>query len=642
MDAQRESAAGTLSTNPRPRGHCQGAADLEVALGECRNAAREGFRIALDGLDAADIAIKQVSHTLQESMEQITSQGRVRISNVVEQLRTQLWQITVDLSECQKNSRVSLERRGRELNEFSIALFGRTMVGKSTLMEILTRGNGASIGKGGQRTTRDVRTYYWRGLKVTDVPGVAAFEGAEDEKLAFEAAEKADLILFLISDDAPQPVEAECLARVRALGKPVLGICNVKVSVEDEDDLCLFLRSQEKWFDKERLVPLLRQFHEFSDKYTPGHRVFFVWTHLLSRFLAIQPAYRERCFDLEYASRFRAVENQIVSEVIGRGKFLRIKSFIDGVVVPILDLSNQLLDFSEQNCTSGRVLVNKKRQTRDWTQIFKCGGYDRIDTFISKHIESIRDEIHSFSEENYDREDAGERWSKIMKNHRLEWKAKKFVEEIENECRNKLLEIARQIQAEIRFADDFTTSRRIKMDPIFDGKRAWKWATTIISGGLGIAAAILASGPLGWAAAAVYGLGWLFSLLFDDREDKARKQRNKLAKRLNENVDKIERNLRKKLHHWFEQELLQKQIKELLVDMSAVTAGLFALADRQRELAWALNWEQKKLHRKLLLEALKQLDRPDLIDLARDVARVPGLATMLVIDLETTFPMDAR
>ena len=81
------------------------------------------------------------------------------------------------------------------------------MTGKSTLKEILTEGDGSSIGKGQQRTTRDVREYEWHGMKITDVPGVAAFGGEDDENIAFDAARKADLILFLISDNAPQEAE---------------------------------------------------------------------------------------------------------------------------------------------------------------------------------------------------------------------------------------------------------------------------------------------------------------------------------------------------------------------------------------------------------------------------------------------------
>ena len=632
------------SQSPCARGHRQRPADLWAALDECRAAADQGFQIARAGVDAADIAIKRVSRTLQESIEQIANQNRARTSDVVNQLEAQLRQINGELHECQAKSRASLEARSNQLHEFSIALFGRTMVGKSTLMEILTQGDGASIGKGAQRTTRDVRTYNWRGLKVTDVPGVAAFEGHEDEELAFEAAAKADLVIFLISDDAPQPAEAELFARVRALGKPLLGICNVKVSIEDDDDLRLFLRSQKKWFDKERLNTLLKQFYEFADRYTPGYRAFFVWTHLLSKFLAIQPTYYERRHDLERASRFRAVKDRIISEVIGHGKFLRVKNFIDGVVAPTLDLSTQLLNFSERNSTSGRVLVDKIRQVRNWAQTFERQGHDQISTFISTSIESMRDGIPSFSEDNYDRDDAGERWSKLIKDQGIERKVRKLLDEIVGECQSELSEFARQINVEVGFANDFVANRRISMDPVFDSKRAWKWGTTILTGSLTIGA-LLASAPFApvlGVAALVVGVVGLLSFFFEDREEKVRKQRRKLDRRLNKEVDKIERKMRKNLGNWFTQELLENQVRRLLNDLLAMTNGLFTLADRQRELAWILNRQQKKMHRILLLTALRQLERPDLIDLILDVARLPGFATMLVIKPRTEFPADLR
>ena len=126
------------------------------------------------------------------------------------------------------------------LETFNIVLFGRTMTGKSTLMEILNQGDGSSIGKGAQRTTRDVRSYQWNGLTVTDVPGIAAFEGGEDEKTAAEAAKKADLIIYLISDDGAQPAEAEAIDMLRKTGTSMLGICNVKRTVGTESDIKLF------------------------------------------------------------------------------------------------------------------------------------------------------------------------------------------------------------------------------------------------------------------------------------------------------------------------------------------------------------------------------------------------------------------
>lgn len=615
--------------------------DLEAALTECRAAAREAYQVALQSLEDTDAAIQRVSRALKRSVREI-EQARAQTSDIVEQLRDQLRQVVSELHELQKSSRASLDDRREDLDEFSIALFGRTMAGKSTLMEILTNGDGQSIGKGAQRTTRDVRAYHWRGLKVTDVPGVAAFEGADDEELAFEAAAKADLVLFLITDDAPQPVEAECLARVRALGKPVLGICNVKVALEDEDDVFLFLRNPDKHFDMQRLGALVGQFHEFADRFTPGYRVWFVYTHLRSRYLSRQADYRKRRGELDRASRFGMVERSIIREVVGRGKFLRVKSFIDGAVAPLLELSDRLLEFSAQNSSSGRVLIDKKRQVLSWARDFRTNGQERIDTFIAKHVESLRDEIPSFAEDNYDREDAGDRWSSFVERRGLQRHAQKLQEKLQEECRLALTEIARELEAELKLVADLAGDRRIAMDSVFDGKRAWNWGTNILSGGLSLAAVILWSAPLGWAAAAVGAVGWLVSLFMDDREVKARRQRDKLAKRLNKNVDKIERSLRKGLGDFFYQRLLREQVDVLVDDLSTITAGLFQLADAQRTLAWTLNKEQKELHRTLLRAALEQLGRPELDELALDVARVPGLAMMLLIDPGTRFPGEVR
>ena len=615
--------------------------DLETALAECRAAAHQGYKVARQSLDNTDAAVQSVSRELKRSVREV-EQSRTRTSDIVEQLRDQLRQLVSELHDLQKSSHASLESRRYDLDEFSIALFGRTMAGKSTLMEILTNGDGHSIGKGAQRTTQDVRAYHWKGLQVTDVPGVAAFEGADDEELAFKAAAKADLVLFLITDDAPQPVEAECLARVRALGKPVLGICNVKVALEDDDDFFLFLRDTTKHFDMQRLGALVGQFYEFANRYTPDCRIRFLYTHLRSRYLSSQELCPNRRRELERASRFDLVERGIIREVVGRGKFLRVKSFIDGAISPLLALSDRLLEFSAQNSSSGRVLIDKKRQVISWKAAFRENGQERIDTFIAKHVEPLRDEIPSFAEDYYDREDAGDCWWSFVEDQGLTPHAQKLQEKLQEECRAALTEIARELEVELKLVADFTGDRRIAMDSVFDGKRAWQWGTNLLSGGLMLARVILGSSPLGWAASAIWAMGWLVSNFLDDREVKARRQRDKLAKQLNNNVDEIEHSLQEQLIEWFCQHLLREQVDVLIDDLSKITEGLFQLSDAQRTLAWTLNKEQKELHRTLLREALGYLGHPELDKLALDVARIPGLAVMLLIDPGTKFAGEVR
>ena len=648
--------------------------DLPDALAECRRAAREGYRIANDNLKRIKVATDVVSADLKQSLASLETEEvwtpdvgnkndplailheasdpkpkKVQTPDVVKQLREQLQHVVSELHALYEKSYASLEEQRARLDEFSIAIFGRTMAGKSTLMEILINGDGSSIGKGSQRTTRDVRSYSWKGLKVTDVPGVAAFEGADDEELAFKAAEQSDLVLFLITDDAPQPVEAECLTRVRSLGKPVLGICNVKVALNDEDDVFLFF--QEKWLDLQRLGAIVEQFHEFANKYSPGSRIYFVYTHLRSIFLSQQPEYESLRRKLERASRFNLVERQIISEVVNRGRFLRWKSFVDGAVAPMLAFGDCLLDFSAKNSSSGRVLIDKRRRVVSWANRFRSSGQERIDTFIAKQMNSLRNEIPEFVEDNYERSDAGYCWKRLIERQGVERKAKQFAEEIQEECKRELSDIAREVASELNLVGKLSADHRISMDAIFDTKRAWNWGTTILAGGLAIAAILTGGTAAVAAAAAAAAVSLIGSFLprwfedrgwIEDRESKARKQREKLTEQLRRDVDRIGRNLRKKLGDWFHQDLLKKQVYVLRGELDTVTSAVLKLADTQRNLAWALNNQQKRLHRTLLHEALMQLGHEDSRNLISDIARVPGQAIMLLIEPKTTFPEDVR
>lgn len=614
--------------------------DLPDALAECRRAAREGYRVANDNLGRIKVTTDVVLRDLKPSMADLETE-KVQTTDVVKQLQEQLQQVVSELHSLYEKSYASLEEKRVQLDEFSIALFGRTMAGKSTLMEILTNGDGLSIGKGGQRTTRDIRHYPWngKGLKVTDVPGIAAFEGAEDEELAFKAAEQSDLVLFLITDDAPQPAEAECLARVRSLGKPVLGICNIKVALNDADDITFFLR--EKWFDPQRLKALIEQFHEFANKYTLGSQIYFIYTHLRSRFLSRQPEYKPQRRNLERASRFNLVEKRIISEVVGRGNFLRWKNFIDGATAPMLQFSDCLLDFSSKNSSNGRVLIDKRRRVVSWANQFRSSGQERIETFMAKQINSLRNKISAFVEENYERPDAGDHWKRLIERQGIERKARQLAEEIQGECERELSDIAREVASELNLVGKLSADRRISMDAIFDTKRAWNWGTAILAGGLAIAA-IFTGGTAAAAAVAVSLIGSFLSGWFEDRESKARKQRKKLEGQLQRDVDKMERNLREKLGDWFHQDLLKKQVYLLREELDAVISAVLKLADTQRNFARKLIKEQKRLHRILINQALGQLGYEDGGNLISDIARLPGQAFMILIEPETTFPEDIR
>lgn len=610
---------------------------LSEALQACRSAALRGYQIAKENLKELTKAFDIAAKSLLDSMHSM-NKGTVHSSNTIKQLQEQLFSVVGELEQLLKRAEQELQRRRERLGLFSVSLFGRTMAGKSTLMEILTNGDGKSIGIGAQRTTRDVRRYFWNGLEVTDVPGVAAFEGKDDEKTAFEAAKQADLVLFLITDDAPQAVEAEFFARVCLLGKSVIGICNVKVSIDDEDDLMIFLDSSDEYFQRDRVEPIVRQFYEFVDQHIPGHRVPFFFTHLRSRFLANKSRYAEHRSRLVAASQFSKVESAIVQKVRGPGTFLRVKNFLDAAATPLLDVVEKLLDFSAINSRNGRVIIEKRRQFQNWVQGFMADSFRAIDSLASREMDQLRNEVPSFVEYHYEDRQAGKHWERVVKGKAIEVKAEKLRQEIIENLRQAGSEVARELKSELSLVQVLATDHHIGgMEPIFDSKRACNWATIIISG------LALFGGPAGWMIAAAVGvIGTIFSWFFEDKEEKARRARHELAQRIFNSINEMERSLKTTLRSWFEQELLNKSIHSLFRELDTITSMLVTLADSQRELAWTLNNRQKALALNLVTEALRQLGAENVKNAINDVARIPGVATMLLIQPGSKIPKEVK
>ena len=224
---------------------------LKAELARGSHAALHAHGQASGQLQALGLIIKQARDGVEAIRTAATGNGTRQADN---RIYEQLARAVADMSEAHRTALKEIEDNRERLGTFNITLFGRTMTGKSTLMEILTEGDGHTIGKGAQRATRDTRQYEWNGLKILDVPGVAAFGGSDDERVAYEAAQRADLILFLITDDAPQPAEAEHLAELRRTGNPMLGICNVKRAVNGELGLRSFLKSQRNLFDRRTIA----------------------------------------------------------------------------------------------------------------------------------------------------------------------------------------------------------------------------------------------------------------------------------------------------------------------------------------------------------------------------------------------------
>lgn len=123
--------------------------------------------------------------------------------------------------------------RRAHIQEFRVALFGRTGVGKSSLIEAITRGDGATVSPGQGDHTEDIREVSWGPLLIVDMPGTLGagrrLSREELERRTEAEVRRADLVLLAFDSQNQQDTEFRRAAEmVLRYDKPIVVVLNVK------------------------------------------------------------------------------------------------------------------------------------------------------------------------------------------------------------------------------------------------------------------------------------------------------------------------------------------------------------------------------------------------------------------------------
>ena len=494
-------------------------------LQECSQLAHEENNLANDKLkqlkedlmSSQKVLVKGISDFDKSYVKEKTVTDTLNIVNnkTTELLRTEFEKF--------ENSFV---RKSNNLKDFTVTLFGRTKAGKSTIRESLTNGDGSTIGTGAQRTTRDFKIYSWNHLRILDTPGFDAYNGEEDEKIAFSQVDETDLILFLLTGDSIEESEFDKLASLRRENKPVIILLNVLYNLNHPTKRKLFLNNPQKFVSQDAIKGHKDRLEFLSKKYFDIHDISVIPIHALSAFESTKSSGTESK-QLYDASNFKYFSDYIIDEIKTSGKQKRVQSFRDSY---IFHLENSIkpvyIDSYENLKPVASFLQNKQKELKNWFFKFISDKNDEIERKSIKMFSPLFTQLDSFVDQNIEYEDFENRWNSFVRKSVNEEKVKRIQETIISEMNKSLNEFFKEFELDL-----LTNISGIKSKDIEYVKKGYTGTVSRWTGtALGTASSLILStavanswNPIGWAMA-VGGIG--LSLFFGGDDTKRFNKKN--------------------------------------------------------------------------------------------------------------------
>ncbi len=618
---------------------------LAKAIEECKKVAASSSKEAKENVAFIKDSIEKANKEIVSCIKDISKQ-KIRDEEILTSLKKQLTKIkTTFVSEYDEVEQL-VDKKIKEANKFNITLFGRTKVGKSTLMEILTNGNGSSIGKGGQRTTLNVRQYKWKGLTITDIPGIDAFQGDTDDRLAFEAAKSADIVVFMISDGQPEATEADWLVRLKREDKPIVCLCNAKYTLEDELDMEMFLDNPDEILKDSRIKEIIEQFNNFVKEQLPNEHIDIYVTQLQARYLANKKEYAQKRQALLKASRFYIVEKEIQKVVIRNGISFRRKCFFSIIDSPLYSQALALFENSNMAYLQFLIAQEKMSEFCNWQREYIDEERPQMIKRVDQIYEDVISSIPHFVEDNLERNDFGERWKKHVESMRLSEKIQDCYTSSVKKAKDKVDLLFKTLETESKLQTKIISdiSSDQKGSDIANWKRRWRWARIVIGAAVAAVAAVAAAIPVvDWIDAGGALLFWIFSWLSDSREKKLRKARVEQERSLRHSLIDNKRTTKDKMYKAFNSDVISGLLSDSYNRFSIINTTLLTLANSQRELGLRYLEHHTTISKKIIISALYDLGiRTSALDHIDFVARIPGKKTIIGCSDESLKYLSAR
>jgi ribosome biogenesis GTPase A len=427
-------------------------AEFEDALKQCSKTANSAYNLSIRYAKKIEIVIIQLNSDIEAVSHEILKLKGSEQFQFTETLK----QIQFDVKNISEDSLeylvISLDKKRKHLKDFTVALFGRTKAGKSTLRETLTRGNGSTIGKGSQRTTRDVTEYSWQGLRLLDTPGIEAYKGEDDTQKANEIIDQSDIILYLTSDDSVQPGEFKPMAQLQQINKYFAVILNVKYDISNIEYLKMVLDNPEIVFDEDRLSQHKNHIHSQTQADLNLDNVDIVTIHAQAGFLSTQAEYQEYSSQLWQLSKIEELYSLIAYQIYTNGQDLRLSTFADSLEYFIKSIDQKLAAAKSQLSVQLNFLEQKQREIEKIFAEIEKEGDRKIKDKCDSLYDLIENQIGSFVDKYSDMDINGRQreWKKIVNEKNIEETMKSCIEAIFSDLGEKLKEFEQEYEYDLK------------------------------------------------------------------------------------------------------------------------------------------------------------------------------------------------
>ncbi|MBF2056420.1 MAG: 50S ribosome-binding GTPase [Cyanobacterium sp. T60_A2020_053] len=507
--------------------------ELQSALKSCQQTAYISCEIALKYSNEINKILRNLIKSLDQEISISHQHKNKELKKSFDQVISAIKEIlNKDIDELKS----SLAKKKIHLSDYSIVLFGRTRAGKSTLREALTNGDGSTIGKGGQRTTRDVHEYQWNHLRLIDTPGIEAYNGEEDTHKATKKVDEADMVLFLTSDDSVQPGEFEEMARLTQINKPFIVLLNVKTKLETETQLNRFLTKPDRIFDQERLSGHHNHIQKCVSQHLNINQVQIIDIQARAGFLSNLPEYKNYKTKLWELSRLDQVYSIIAEDIYSNGNKRRASTFFDGTKVLINNIKQQLLIIKQDINSQITFLQKEEKELKKLFNDFIKDKDKKIDTDVRAIFSRFTQTIPAFIDETAGKKNAETKWKDKQKE--LEDKLKESIPTIFKTMEIELKEKLSEFEKEYSY-DAKNINFNINFDKVNEGIFGNVLrGLGILLGAIGVA--VFFSNPV--IPAIGLGLTAIFNWISDKvKKDEKRKFNEEKEKRKNDLVAQLKK-----------------------------------------------------------------------------------------------------